>query len=50
MCEHARYIDLPIDGLGLHPLAPAAALTKVSSDAAEPAAESAAMDTTLQPA
>jgi len=39
MCEHARYIDLPIDGLGPHPLAPVAALTPVPSETAGPAAE-----------
>jgi hypothetical protein len=39
MCEHARYIDLPIDGLGPHPSAPVTALTPMPSETAGPAAE-----------
>jgi len=39
MCENARYIDLPLDGLGPHPLAPVAALTSMPAEASGTAAE-----------
>lgn len=34
MCEHARYTDLPIDGLGPHPLAPLATMTPMPAEVA----------------